>query len=148
MTFTQPWGQGLESQDPSPLYSEFCSRVKKVKSPCFTSVAQNSHLTNKLEADRALILPFPLSPSVPRFTDNQSYSKLHGKERCPVAHKAAQEPTAAILFALKECFHKMQSIFNFANGKEGVRKNSFVVVCKQIKKSGLASKSSFHLYFA
>ena len=98
---------------------------KKVKSPYLTSVAQNSHLTNKLQADRALILPFPLSASVPRFTDNYSFSKLHGKERCPVARKAAQEPTAAILFALKACFPKMQSIFNFGNGKERVKEELF-----------------------
>ena len=115
----------MDSQDRSPVYPEFCSRVKKVKSPYFTSVSQNSHLTNKLEADRALILPFPLSLTVPRFTDDYSYSKLHGKERCPIAYKAAQEPTAAILFALRACFHKMQSIFNFGNGKEGVKKEFF-----------------------
>ena len=34
----------------------------KVKSPYFTSVARNSHLPNKPEADGALILPPPLPP--------------------------------------------------------------------------------------
>ena len=138
----------MDSQDRSPVYPEFCSRVKKVKSPYITSVSQNSHLTNKLEADRALILPSPLSPTVPRFTDDYSYSKLHGKERCPVAYKAAQEPTAAILFALGRVFTRCNQFSTLEMGRKELRKNSFVVVCKQIKKSGLASKSPFRLYYA
>ena len=40
----------------------------KLKSAYFTSVAQHSHLTNKPEADGALILPRPVSSSVLRFT--------------------------------------------------------------------------------
>ena len=40
----------------------------KLKSPYLTPVAQHSHLTNKPEADGALILPCPLSSSVLRFT--------------------------------------------------------------------------------
>ena len=39
-------------------------KVNKAKSPYFTSVARNGHLTNNTEADGALILP-PLSISAP-----------------------------------------------------------------------------------
>ena len=45
----------------------YLAKVKvNAKSPYFMSVAQNNHLTNKPEADSALILP--PSPSVLRFT--------------------------------------------------------------------------------
>ena len=39
-------------------------RQKKVKSPYFMLIAWNSHLTNKSEADSALILP-PSPPLLP-----------------------------------------------------------------------------------
>ena len=66
--------------------SEKTSKRKvSVKSPYFTSVTGNSHLTNKPEADGALILqPPPFSPSVLRFTVSRvlkSYVKQYGKER-------------------------------------------------------------------
>ena len=53
------------------------------------SVAQNSHLTNKPEADGTLILPTPLplsplpclTPSVLHFMGILNYVKLYGKDR-------------------------------------------------------------------
>ena len=54
-------------------------KVNKAKSPYFTSVARNGHLTNNTEADGALILP-PLSISAP-FNGYLKLIKAHGKER-------------------------------------------------------------------
>ena len=57
---------------------------QKTKSPYFTSVARNSHLTNKPEAESAPILllpPLSLSPSVLRFTGIERrsvMSRYHG----------------------------------------------------------------------
>ena len=51
----------------------------KVKSPYFTSVAENSQTWDGRCAH--WVPPPPLSPSLLRFTDISSYIKLHGKER-------------------------------------------------------------------
>ena len=52
--------------------SVFFGRAK-VKSPYFTSVARNGHLTNKPEAESALILPPP-----PRFILSNSAATFNG----------------------------------------------------------------------
>ena len=53
----------------------------KLRSPYFTSVTQHSHVTNKPEADGALILPRPLSSSVLLFTGiKATYSYTERKE--------------------------------------------------------------------
>ena len=51
----------------------------KVKSPYFTSVARNSHLTNKLKTDGALILRPPPRPTLSNSA--ATFNGLHGKER-------------------------------------------------------------------
>ena len=51
------------------LYAQATQRVKRVKSPYFMSVAQNSHhLTDKPETDSVLFLPLLSRPSVYELT--------------------------------------------------------------------------------